>query len=264
MRNQNVIYDERIPRIKEQPKKMKSNLRFLLFLLLFFIFIICVLYFQSPLSKLNDIKVSKGTILSERDLLLQAQIEKGMSYYNFRTSTVQNMLEQMIEIEQVTVKRVFPNKLAIEFTEHPVVAFWLKDNELYPVLSTGHILFARPWNDGRVQHPILSGWPTKEGVIELSAEINKLPTSVQRHISEITLTPIMSDPYRLSLYMTDGYEVRTSIRKFAENMSWYPHIVEQAKEDGADEVIINLLDAKWYEDPTIQHTNTKDLDEKGE
>jgi cell division protein FtsQ len=185
-----------------------------------------------------------------------------MSLFNFRKSEIEKKLEQMVEVEKVEVERVFPNKLKVEVTEYPLVSYWLRDNDLFPILSSGHILLHRPWVDKRVDRPILSGWPHKEGLVELSNELSKLPLSVRERISEITLTPIVSDPYRLTLYMVDGNEVRTSIRKFAENVSWYPYFVEQAEAEGKEEGIFYLLDGKWYEDPT-QSIKTE-VDEEAE
>ena len=141
--------------------------------------------------------------------------------------------------------------MCIRDREHSHVSFWLKDSQLFPVLSTGQVLYNRPWSEGRIDKPILSHWRSKEGIIELSSELNKLNESVLSLISEITITPTIVDPYRLTLFMIDGFEVRTSIRNFAQNISLYPHYVEQAKADGKTEMILNLFDAKWSEEPVL-------------
>src|SRR5690606_8369247 len=117
--------------------------------------------------------------------------------------------------------------------------------------ESGHILMNRPWKE-QVNHPILSDWPTKDGLDELTNELGKLSLAVRNRMSEIKLTPIVSDPYRLVVYMMDGYEVRTSIRNFAENMAWYPHYVQLAQEEGELEGIFYLLDGKWYINPNQQ------------
>lgn len=250
MGNGNVIYDDRIPRIKEQPKKKKGNKLFIFLLILFCIVVILILYFQSSYSKLSEVEFSGNVIMSNERLLSQARLELGMSYFNFRTSKVKKRLQKMIEIDELEITRVLPNKVRIEIKEFPIVSYWLQDNQLFPVLSSGQILLNRPWINKRVDRPILSGWYHKEGLPELSKELEKIPLSISRRISEITSTPITSDPYRLTLYMDDGYEVRTSIRKFAENMSLYPDFVEQVELEGNQEGIFNLLDGKWFEDVT--------------
>jgi cell division protein FtsQ len=250
MSNENVIYDDRIPRITQQPKKRKSNRLFIFLVLLFCIVIILILYFQSDYSKLSEVNFSGNAIVTDERLLKQARLELGMSYINIRNSEVKDWLEQMVEIDEIKVTRIFPNKVKIEIQEFPIVSYWLEDNQLYPILSSGQILLNRPWINKRVDRPILSGWKHKEGLPELSKELERLPLSISGRISEITSTPIPSDPYRLTLYMEDGNEVRTSIRKFAENMNWYPDLVEQAEMEGYQDKIFNLLDAKWFEDPT--------------
>lgn len=260
MKQDNVIYDERIPRLKENPKQEKSNKRFIILVLLFFLLIIAIIYFQSPLSKLSHVQINGNEILNEEQLLNQAKLGIGMSYFNFSKTNIKKRLEEMIEVEEVEVERVLPNKLNITVQEYPIVSFWLEDNQLYPVISSGYILMNRPWKLQRVNHPILNEWPNKDGLIELSRELNKLSLFVRSRISEIRLTPIVSDPYRLAVYMIDGYEVRTSIRNFAENMSWYPHYVELARLEGEEEGIFYLLDGKWYVNPTRQDKNEPDVE----
>lgn len=248
MDHDKVIYDERIPKIKQQ-KKRKSNFRLIVLIIIFFVVLAGVLYLQSPFSKLAEVNWQGLYIADEERLMQQAELKIGMSYFNFTAAGVESKLEQMDEIAEANVRRDLPNRLTIQVQEHPLVAFWLEEQALYPVLATGEILFAEPWDRNRVDQPILSGWPHKEGLIELSKELERLPQSVSKQISEIRLTPVVSDPYRLTLYMNDGYEVRTSIRRFAENMSWYPQIVTEAREEGKEEGIFYLLYGKWLEDP---------------
>lgn len=262
MSNENVIYDDRIPRIKEQPKKKKGNRLFIFLLLLFCIVVILILYFQSSYSKLSAVEISGNIIVSDERLLTQAKLELGMPYFNFRSSEVKKRLEQMIEIDELEITRVFPNRVSIKVKEFPITSYWLQDNQLFPVISSGEILLNRPWINNRVDRPILSNWKNKEGLPELSKELERLPLSISGRISEITSAPIISDPYRLILYMEDGYEVRTSIRNFAENMSFYPDFVEQVELEGNQEGIFNLLDGKWFEDPTQieQDQESKDME----
>jgi cell division protein FtsQ len=248
MENGNVIYDERIPQIKEKSKKQKTSLLIMLLILLFFLLILFVIYLQSPLSKLQQVDVMGASIFTNEQLIELAGLEIGGSYYNIRTSAVKNRIERLVEIEQAEVTRIWPNHLKIDVKEHPITSFWIENNQLYPVLISGHIILHRPWNNGRVTQPVLTYWPSKDGLVELNRELDKLPQPVIDRISEITLTPIESDPYRLSLFMTDGFEVITSIRKFAENMVWYPQFVQQVQAEGKRDGTFFLLDGKWFEE----------------
>lgn len=255
MNNNNVIYDDRIPKLKEHRHKPKNNRTFIGLILLFFVLIMLIIYFQSPFSKLTSVEISGQVLLSEEELLQGAEIRIGMSYFQLSVKEMESKIKQMVQVEDVHVERVLPNKLKIEVMEHPIVAFWLQEQKLYPILASGHIIFQREWTGERVQHPILAGWPTKEGILELSQELSLLSEYITNQISEITLTPIDSDPYRLVLYMEDGNLVRTSIRKFAERMSLYPQVV-------AEEGIYNILDGIWFEEPA--DSSSEEHGEEGE
>lgn len=255
-----VIYDERIPRLIEGPKPRKTNQRMVMLLLLFFLLIMLIIYFQSPLARLSSIELNGNFLIDADELLKRANLEIGMPFLALSKGDIQQELEQFLEIESVRVEKIFPNKLKISIEEYPIVSFWLEKNQLYPVISSGHILMNRPWKE-QVNHPILSHWPTKDGLGELASELNKLSLAVRNRISEIRLTPLVSDPYRLVLYMNDGYEVRTSIRNFAENMAWYPHYVQLAQEEGAFEGIFYLLEGKWYINPNQQESGQGERDE---
>lgn len=245
-----VIIDDRIPMIKEQ-KNRKTNRMFVLLAVLFFMILIIALYVQSPYSKLSHVQWSGHDILQENDLAEHAELQSGMSYFNFTTTQIETNLKNMPEIKQAKVKRILPNHLEVEIKEFKMVAFWLDDDDLYPVLSTGDILFHRPWNEFRIMQPIFTHWPHKEGLIELSSELEKLKVSVSQKISEISSTPTSTDPYRLTLYMDDGYEVRTSIRHFADNMNLYFKAVDQAQAEGRTEGILYLFDGDggWLSSP---------------
>lgn len=250
MSNNNVIYDHRIPKIKPPVQRKKTNKRFLIFLCLFFLTILCILYIQSPLSKLEHIEVDGHYILSEEEIVRLSKVQLGMFIFNFDPQKVEERLTQITEIKTAIVHRKFPNKLLIEVKEHSVIAYWLDDNKFFPVLSSGHILKNREWSNRPVNQPIFNQWPHKEGVVELSNELSKLHSSITTKISEIVLYPTISDPYRLRIFMSDGYEVRSTIRNFSENMSWYPHFVQQLQAEEKTEGVINLFEGKWYEDPS--------------
>ncbi|MDQ0339224.1 cell division protein FtsQ [Caldalkalibacillus uzonensis] len=247
MSGQKVIVDERIPKLKEF-RRQRANRQFILLAILFFMVILIVIYFQSPLSRLGSIGVENNQLVERERLLEQAELKEGMSYFDFRTEEVADKLASLPEIKEATVQRELPNRLHITVEEHPVVAFWLQDESLFPVLANGHIL-DKPWEGERIAQPILNGWPHQEGVTELSRELEKLSPAVTDLISEIVLTPAASDPYRLTLYMVDGYEVRTTIRQFSQQMSWYPHIREELREDNQHGGTIYLLDGTWAESP---------------
>lgn len=262
----NVIVDDRIPKMKVLNKR-RANRKLIVLTVIFFCIVCAVAYTQSNLSKLQSVHWKGSIMISDAELMQISGLESGQFFLNVSLDDIETSLENMAEIEAVEVKRMFPNELSVEIEEHPRVAFWHEEDILYPVLVSGAIIYERPWQNERVIEPILSGWPHREGVVELSEELDLISDAVQIMISEIILTPSESDPYRLTVYMIDGFEVRTSIHRFAQNISWYPFALEEAYAAGFTEGILYLLDGDggWIEpfpEPEdIEHENANEQTE---
>ncbi len=247
MNGQKTPVEERIPKIR-QLKPPKANRGLIALALLFFVVLLLVIYFQSDLSRLQGVIIENNDLLSEDDVLKAAGLKPGISYFDFKTKEIKKRIEQMPQVETAEVKRQLPNRLLIKIKEYPVVAIWLKEGALYPVLSNG-VIDEKEYKKRMIQHPILNDWPHQDGIKELSRELALLSPSLTHLISEIVLSPSMSDPYRLTVYMVDGFEVVTSIRQFSQNMSWYPYIRDQLLAEGKNDSVIYLLDGKWAEQP---------------
>jgi cell division protein FtsQ len=61
-------------------------------------------------------------------------------------------------------------------------------------------------------------------------ELAKLKGEVLSMISQIESVPSKADPYRIRLFMNDGFEIRAVIPSFAEKMNYYPSIIAQIGE----------------------------------
>jgi cell division protein FtsQ len=258
MNGQKTNPEERIPKIR-QLRKPKANRGLIILALLFFVVFLFIIYFQSDLSRLNMVVMENNHFVNQEDVLKEARLEIGMFYFDFKTEEVEKIIEAMPMVKSAEVIRDLPNRLLIRVQEYPVVALWSEEDGLFPVLSNGYILGEKV-KQGKIEHPILNGWPHRDGVKELSGELEKLSPSVTHLISEIVLTPSLSDPYRLTLYMVDGFEVITSIRKFSENMSWYPHIRDQLLAEGKNDSVIYLLEGKWVEQPVTEDQQPEEGD----
>ncbi len=76
------------------------------------------------------------------------------------------------------------------------------------------------------------------------------PEIVSR-ISEIMYTPTEDAPEELTLYMTDGMEVRTDLSSFAEYMQPYPQV--HAQIDRAQEGVLYMKMSPYFrENDTAQ------------
>lgn len=70
----------------------------------------------------------------------------------------------------------------------------------------------------------------------MSKELSNLPNNILNIISEIHWTPTDKNKNDITLYMTDGFMVQSSIRNFSEKMKVYPSIASQL-EPGSEGII---------------------------
>lgn len=262
MNGQKLVPKDRIPKIRKLYRD-KANRGLIILALLFFIVLLVIIYFQSNLSRLSAVQIENRFYVREDEILQVAGLQHGMPYFDINTEKVEQAVKTLPIVKDVQVKRKLPNGLIITLTEFPLVAYWMEDQSFFPVFSNGYIGEEEVKPD-HVAHPILNGWSRRDGVEELSKELEQLTPEVVSLISEIVLTPSSIDPHRLTMYMVDGFEVVTSIRHFSQNVNWYPHIRDQLLAEGKQESIIYLLDSKWAEEPGMKGTGEEEKEGVGE
>ncbi|WP_164984853.1 cell division protein FtsQ/DivIB [Ammoniphilus sp. CFH 90114] len=246
---------ERVPALTKEHKTKKRGRSIIKTLGWFFLFGLCVLIFlRSPLSKIDIITIRGNEMIQESEISEKSGIKKGDSYFSIDAEEIKLVLETIPEIREAEVTREFPGHVFIDIKEHRHVAFMMEhNNKIVPVLENGIRLENRLWNDRVIDKPILREWEDDALLPKLCEELMKLEPLVLHAISEIEPARL-EDPQRLVLYMKDGYEVHTSVRHFAKNMSWYPSFVANLKQEGKEKGMIMLLDGKWF----IPYDNLED------
>ncbi|RKD24103.1 hypothetical protein BEP19_06755 [Ammoniphilus oxalaticus] len=239
---------ERMPTLKkEHKKKKKTNRILLIFGWIFFLSLSAIVFFQSPLSKVDEVTVDGANLLNQSEIIQLSQIQPGQSFFTVKASAIKRAIKALPEVKEVNVSRSFPGKVIIAISEFEYVAFqWGEQNELIPVLENGTRLENRVWNDRVIDRPILRSWPDTSQFKHLGEELKKLEPSIRNEISEMEPDQVEKDPQRVILYMKDGFEVHTSLRHFAKNMAWYPPFIANLKQEGSPQGIIKMLDGKWF------------------
>lgn len=224
-----VSLEDRIPKIK-QNRKQKSNRRLISFLSLFFILILLVIYFQSPLSKVSHVDVTGNDMVSKEEILSMSGITSSTGYWNVKEENVKEQVTKHKKIKDLQIEKRLPGTIIIKVEEYARVAYAEKNNAYFPFLENGNILDAVP-DTIPADAPILVNWKSGEEIRDMASELMKLPDSIANSISEIHHTPTESDPWRITLFMNDGFEVSASVRNFAEKMLLYPSIASQLNPD---------------------------------
>jgi len=137
------------------------------------------------------------------------------------------------------------NKLIIEIKEYKLVDYLKDKSGYYPILENGENLAKLNRDEIPVNAPIIINADDRK-LKKIASELKKLPHSIVQRISEITFTSAKTVSYDLVLYMNDGFEVRTSVTNFAENMKKYPLIVNHIER--GKKGIIHLNVSAYFEE----------------
>lgn len=240
---------QKVPKLRVAKKNKQANRRIIFLLFLFFMSLLLILFFRSSFGKVQNISVKGNQWVSTGDILQKSGISKGTSSLIFmnKGKVEQSISSSFPVVQKVTLTKVFPGSLVIDVTERPIVAFMQKDGKAYPVFDNGTVLTTQTITKQIGDKPRLSSWANLSDLPRFINEYNQLDSEVKALISEIVYTGDAAHPDTLTLYMKEGYEVRTVIQGFANNMAKYPTYVKTLKLDGKNNGIIHLSEVKYFE-----------------
>ncbi|MDC3416478.1 cell division protein FtsQ/DivIB [Aquibacillus salsiterrae] len=241
-----VSIEDRIPKLK-QARKKKANRRLIFYLSLFFILIGLVGYLQSPLSRVHTIEVSGNNYVDEEDIIDLSGLSTSQNYFSVNTDEVESKVKKHLEIEKVSVSRKFPSTIIISVEEFSRIAYIQEDNDFYPLLENGATLKSYPLETMPGDAPLLVNFTKQTYLQEMTKELSELPSSITNLISEVHWQPSEGNPYKVWLFMSDGFEVDGSIRNFANTMKAYPSISAQL--DRSTKGVIRMADGGAVFDP---------------
>jgi cell division protein FtsQ len=239
------VFQERIPQVKQQRPKRKSNRKLLGLLVLFFLTVLVVVFIRSPYSKVHEIRVYGNDIYSAEQIVKASGLVPGMQFLNVWEGIVRERLKPLEGIKQVEVKRSFPGLIELHVTEHRRVAVWTgQDGSRFPLLENGIVLKQVNFAQRVVDRPLISSWPAPELLPQLARALAKLSPAVLSEISDIALTPTVYDKQRVTLYMRDGNEVRSVVYKLDKMLNWYPAIVKELP--NGTKGVLSLFEQPWF------------------
>lgn len=241
-----VSIEDRIPKLK-QARKKKANRRLIFYLSIFFILISIVIYLQSPLSHVHIVNISGNKYLEDKTIKNLSQITSDDNFWGVDKEKIENLVGKHPEIKLVKVTKSFPSSVNVKVEEFNRVGYIKQDSTYFPLLENGNRLESSPLKLLRGDAPLITNFTKQTYLQELTKELQLLPDTVVAIISEIQWKPTEGNPYKILIYMNDGYEVDASIRNFAKSMRAYPSIVSQL--DPATEGIIHVGDGGAIFDP---------------
>jgi cell division protein FtsQ len=221
-----VTIEDRIPKLK-QKRKQKANKRLIWYISFFFLLVMCVVYIQSPLSKVSTITVSGNYNVQENEIIKLSDLSTKTSFWRINLENISKQIEAHSEIKSVIIEKKLPNRVIIEVSEYKRVAYISNEEQYFPILENGQVLHSLTDSTIPADAPILINWVDNDDIQDMAKELTKLNPSITNSISEIHHTPESSDPLHITLYMNDGYEVSATVRNFSKKMSAYPSIISE-------------------------------------
>ncbi|MER1984667.1 MAG: FtsQ-type POTRA domain-containing protein [Solibacillus sp.] len=252
---------ERVPALKQR-RKMRSNFKFFILSMIFLGITALVLYFQSSYSNIQKIELSGESIVEESFYLKESGLVLEESLWGFTVGDVEKTLEQNDWVKEVKVKRKWLNTVQIHVSEWQKVAYIAKNGEFYPMLENGYILEQVSALEP-IDAPIFLQFEDEALRKRLLKELAGLEPNILALISQINATPSKSDPYAVTLFMNDGYEVRAEITSLASKLNYYPSIIAQIEQaDTFEKGIIDIEVGSYYRPFTEEYMMLGQLEDE--
>ncbi|MEO4053616.1 FtsQ-type POTRA domain-containing protein [Solibacillus sp. CAU 1738] len=251
-----IDIEDRIPTLREKRRK-RTNIKFIVLTTVFVFILFLLLYFQSPYSNIKKIEVNGSVIESELFYLKQSGLKQDDSMWGFRKNEVEAALMENNWVKSATVERKLLTKVIIQIEEWQKVAYISKDNHFYPMLENGVILEEQS-ELLPLDAPIFLSFEDEDLRKRLLKELVKLDKEVLALISQINATPTSTDPFAITLFMNDGYEVRAEITTLASKLNYYPSIIAQIEStEGYEKGIIDIEVGSYYRSYSDEYASMK-------
>lgn len=241
-----IDLEERIPSFRER-RKRRTNFKFTLLTTIFIIVLLFLLYLQSSISKVQKIVVEGHVLKDEQFYKDTSTIQLNNSMWGFSVKDVEKQLQQLDWVKEADVKRKLLTTITITIDEYQKVAYMNDGDVYYPTLENGYV-FEEVVPNMPIDAPIFISFDDETLRKRLLKELRSIDESVLALISQINATPTKNDPYAVTIFMNDGYEIRGDLTTLAEKINYYPSIIAQIEsEEQPAKGIIDIEVGTFYQ-----------------
>lgn len=235
--------------------KKTVRVAFQLLLLSLFFFIGYRVYFrllEDPWFRVNEVEVEGIQKISRETVLSLIELEGMPNLFTLRLRGVAKRLEQHPWIEQVKVRKVFPNKIWVQIDERKPIAILQLEEPYY--IDTKGVIFSPVGDRDKFNYPFLTGL-TRQSLekdpleakrlimkaLEFLRIVNKEKAFPPEEISEIHMEKAFGLYY---FTKTEGVEVRMGWEHFGEKLRKLSIIWSDLRKRGLSVVSIDCSDLK--------------------
>jgi cell division protein FtsQ len=254
--------EERLPIIQKPKVRSRGSKKLLAFLFLFFVTLLCVLFFQSSLSKINSVEINGQDLIPIDAIGQAAGVKAGDHFFSVSSSTIAKRVKALKMVESAEVTKHFPGVVHIEVKEFAKVAYQFGDNnQPQAILADGSIATVVNTTNFIMDKPILSGWSEGDALkAKLCLMLASLPPTYLTDISEIKPDPSESYPDKIKMYTRSQFEVITAIGYLPEKLKYLDSYIANLKENKINTGVLKLLEADTHApfDADASKGNAKD------
>lgn len=217
---------EKMPVLRDPVKRRRGGKKLLAVLVLLFIVLLGVLFFNASISKVSTVTVEGQHYLPAADIRKTAAVKAGDSFFGTSSSAIEERIRTLKPVKSVNVTKSFPGGIAIHVQEYETVAYALSNKgEFSAVLANGTMVPAG--SDPLVDKPVLSGWKADDPLlVKLCKALAAIPDQALSDFSEIRPDPSASYSDRIKIYTRTRFEVITAISLLSEKIATMNAVIE--------------------------------------
>ena len=207
---------------------------------------------EDPFFCVREVEIKGCQKIPQEHLLGLAQIEGMPNLFTVALSKISQRLESHPWIEEVRVRKVFPNKISIQVKERKPIAI-LQLEDLYYIDSQG-VIFAPAGDHDGYNYPFLTGLTRQTlerepeqakrlmmKALELLANLSQRKAPPLEEISEIHMEKVFGIE---CFTKNEGIEVRMGWDRFGEKLKRLSIIWSDLRKRGITPVSIDCSDLK--------------------
>lgn len=207
---------------KKRRKRLRIGRLFLLLLIFAAISFACVKFVDIPI---RNITISGNEILSDKEIIKQANLEDYPSYFSVFSFIIKRKLKENPYVDDARVSKGLLN-VKIKIVERKILYIKKDTNEKVTIDN-------KIKNDDKIVcAPYLTGEVPSSKQAGFIKAMNKLDKDIICQMSEIKYDPNDIDSDRYYVYMNDGNSVYLTVNKF-QKLNKYNKILENVgKQNG--------------------------------
>jgi cell division protein FtsQ len=218
-----IPLEDRLPQLKKE-RKQRANRRFVFYAAVFFILILGIVYFQSPLSRINRIIVQGPQIVTRQDVIEASGITRQTHIWDIRSAQAALQIKKLPTVKSAAVTLSFPNTVYIRIQEFQRKAYLLRNGRYYPILQNGARLAPISGTTQPTDAPLLIGFNSIKALKAVGEGLTDLSPDLLHNISDIHYIANHAGNDDLILYMNDSNQIIASTKTFRKNIRLYPEI----------------------------------------